>query len=81
MFVGSKESTFTFRIQEEREIMGFSEDKTYKRYLISLRLHLDLTLISPDIKDLLAPFFRLCPDDRHRECTKQESEDPKVSLS
>ena len=22
--------------------------------------------------------FRLCPDDRHRECTKQESEDPKV---
>jgi len=50
MFVGSKESTFTFRIQEEREIMGFSEDKTYRR---------------------------LCPDDRHRECTKQESEDPK----
>ena len=34
MFVGSKESTFTFRIQEEREIMGFSEDKTYRRFVI-----------------------------------------------
>ena len=35
MFVGSKESTFTFRIQEEREIMGFSEDKTYRRFVIN----------------------------------------------
>ena len=34
MFVGSKESTFTFRIQEEREIMGFSEDKTYRRFVL-----------------------------------------------
>ena len=33
MFVGSKESTFTFRIQEEREIMGFSEEKTYRRFV------------------------------------------------
>ena len=30
-FVGSKESTFTFRIQEEREIMGFKAETTYKR--------------------------------------------------
>lgn len=30
-FVGSKESTFTFRIQEEREIMGFDPAKTYNR--------------------------------------------------
>ena len=31
-FIGSKESTFTFRIQEEREIMGFKPETTYKRY-------------------------------------------------
>lgn len=30
-FVGSKESTFTFRIQEEREIMGFDPKTTYNR--------------------------------------------------
>lgn len=30
-FVGSKESTFSFRIQEEREIMGFTPETTYKR--------------------------------------------------
>lgn len=30
-FTGSKESTFTFRIQEEREIMGFHPDRTYNR--------------------------------------------------
>ena len=28
-FVGSAESTFTFRIQEEREIMGFDVDSTF----------------------------------------------------
>ena len=28
-FVGSTESTFTFRIQEEREIMGFDDDVTF----------------------------------------------------
>ena len=28
-FLGSVESTFTFRIQEEREIMGFSVDSTF----------------------------------------------------
>ena len=28
-FIGSYESTFTFRIQEEREIMGFEVDKTF----------------------------------------------------
>ena len=28
-FIGSKESTFTFRIQEEREIMGFRLDDTF----------------------------------------------------
>ncbi len=28
-FIGSHESTFTFRIQEEREIMGFDIDKTF----------------------------------------------------
>ena len=28
-FVGSTESTFTFRIQEEREIMGFDVDMTF----------------------------------------------------
>lgn len=27
--MGSRESTFTFRIQEEREIMGFSTDTTF----------------------------------------------------
>jgi len=30
-FVGSKESTFSFRIQEEREIMGFDPKTTYNR--------------------------------------------------
>jgi len=30
-FIGSKESTFSFRIQEEREIMGFTAESTYKR--------------------------------------------------
>lgn len=30
-FVGSKESTFTFRIQEEREIMGFDPATTFDR--------------------------------------------------
>jgi len=28
-FIGTRESTFTFRIQEEREMMGFSEDETF----------------------------------------------------
>merc|ERR1712037_648257 len=28
-FVGSAESTFTFRIQEEREIMGFAVENTF----------------------------------------------------
>merc|ERR1711936_758900 len=28
-FIGSRESTFTFRIQEEREIMGFKLDTTF----------------------------------------------------
>ena len=28
-FIGSKESTFTFRIQEEREIMGFELQNTF----------------------------------------------------
>lgn len=30
-FVGTHESTFTFRIQEEREIMGFPENTTFNR--------------------------------------------------
>lgn len=30
-FIGSKESTFSFRIQEEREIMGFARDMTFNR--------------------------------------------------
>lgn len=30
-FVGSYESTFSFRIQEEREILGFPEDTTFNR--------------------------------------------------
>ena len=30
-FVGSKESTFSFRIQEEREIMGFDPKTTFDR--------------------------------------------------
>ena len=28
-FIGTRESTFTFRIQEEREMMGFSEEETF----------------------------------------------------
>ena len=31
-----------------------------------------------DLSFSFTRYFRLCPDDRHRECTKQESEDPKV---
>ena len=31
---GRKNQRITFRIQEEREIMGFSEDKTYRRFVI-----------------------------------------------
>ncbi|XP_039265668.2 GDP-fucose protein O-fucosyltransferase 2-like [Styela clava] len=31
-FIGSYESTFTFRITEEREIMGFSKETTYNRF-------------------------------------------------
>lgn len=30
-FIGTHESTFTFRIQEEREIMGFDSDTTFNR--------------------------------------------------
>ena len=30
-FVGSKESTFSFRIQDEREIMCFAKDATFNR--------------------------------------------------
>ncbi|MPC16260.1 GDP-fucose protein O-fucosyltransferase 2 [Portunus trituberculatus] len=30
-FVGSYESTFSFRIQEEREILGFTEETTFNR--------------------------------------------------
>ncbi|CAL1548035.1 unnamed protein product [Lymnaea stagnalis] len=30
-FVGTKESTFSFRIQDEREILGFSPDTTFNR--------------------------------------------------
>lgn len=30
-FVGSYESTFSFRIQEEREILGFDPDTTFNR--------------------------------------------------
>ena len=28
-FIGTRESTFTFRIQEEREMMGFREEETF----------------------------------------------------
>ena len=28
-FVGTKESTFSFRIQEERDILGFNPDTTF----------------------------------------------------
>ena len=28
-FIGTRESTFTFRIQEEREMMGFKEEMTF----------------------------------------------------
>lgn len=31
-FMGSLESTFTFRIQEEREIFGFEVDATFKLF-------------------------------------------------
>ncbi|CAK8690674.1 GDP-fucose protein O-fucosyltransferase 2-like [Clavelina lepadiformis] len=31
-FIGSKESTFSFRIQEEREIMCFQKDTTFNRF-------------------------------------------------
>ncbi|GAV09648.1 hypothetical protein RvY_19152 [Ramazzottius varieornatus] len=31
-FIGSYESTFSFRIQEERELMGFSPDTTFNRF-------------------------------------------------
>lgn len=30
-FIGTHESTFSFRIQEEREILGFSEYTTFNR--------------------------------------------------
>lgn len=30
-FIGSYESTFSFRIQEEREILGFDPDTTFNR--------------------------------------------------
>jgi len=30
-FIGTYESTFSFRIQEEREIMGFHPDTTFQR--------------------------------------------------
>ncbi|XP_013395968.2 GDP-fucose protein O-fucosyltransferase 2 isoform X2 [Lingula anatina] len=32
VFIGSYVSTFSFRIQEEREILGFSQDVTYRRF-------------------------------------------------
>lgn len=28
-FIGSKESTFSFRIREDRQLMGFSQDSTF----------------------------------------------------
>ena len=31
-FLGSYESTFTFRIQEEREVLGFSTKKTFDMF-------------------------------------------------
>lgn len=31
-FIGTSESTFSFRIQEEREIMGFDRDATFNRF-------------------------------------------------
>ncbi|OQV20837.1 GDP-fucose protein O-fucosyltransferase 2 [Hypsibius exemplaris] len=31
-FIGSYESTFSFRIQEEREILGFAPDSTFNRF-------------------------------------------------
>lgn len=31
-FIGTHESTFTYRIQEEREIMGFNSDTTFNRF-------------------------------------------------
>lgn len=30
-FIGTRESTFSFRIQDEREILGFDPDTTYNR--------------------------------------------------
>ena len=38
MFVGTKESTSTFRIQDKREIIGFSADKTNKRFVNHTRV-------------------------------------------
>lgn len=31
-FIGTKESTFSFRIQDEREIMGFDRDTIFNRF-------------------------------------------------
>lgn len=31
-FIGTCESTFSFRIQDEREIMGFNRDTTFNRF-------------------------------------------------